>query len=114
MAITHLDSIQAKSAVVAALVDGAIAIKSGVVMITKATAAALTLATPTTGQNGTRITILAQTAAAHTVTAATIGFNEGGATTDVATFGGAIGDGMTVVAYNGEWYTENIRNVTLA
>lgn len=84
--------------------DGAVAIKTSIVLITKATAAALTLAAPTVAQNGTMITFVSTTAAAHTVTATTIGFNAGDAASDVGTFGAAIGNGFTCVAYGGEWY----------
>jgi hypothetical protein len=94
--------------------DGAITIQNSTVVITKGTAAALTLGTPTTAQNGITITIVSSTAAAHTVTAATIGFNAGNTGTDVGTFGGAIGDGFTCVAYGGEWLVTNNTNVTFA
>jgi hypothetical protein len=94
--------------------DGAITIKPSVVVITKATAAAMTLGVPSTAQNGTVIEIVSTTAAAHTVTAGTIGFNAGNTASDVGTFGGAIGDGFSVVAYGGEWYTLTNTNVTLA
>lgn len=96
--------------------NGAITIPDGgrkQVVITKGTAAALTLGVPTTAQNGVVIEIVSTTAAAHTVVAATIGFNEGNAGADTATFGGAIGDGFTVVAYGGEWYILNAVNITL-
>lgn len=96
-----------------AAANGAIAIKPSVVLITKGTAAALTLGIPTTAQNGTVIEIVSTTAAAHTVTAATIGFNAGNTASDVGTFGGAIADGFSVVAYGGEWYTLTNTNVTL-
>lgn len=97
--------------------DGAITIPSNrghhYVFITKGSAADLTLAAPDdVDDNGARITFIATTAHAHTVTAATIGFNAGNATADVATFGAAIGDGFECIAYNGEWYTTNIVNVT--
>jgi hypothetical protein len=88
---------------VVASADGAITIQNSTVVITKGSAIALTLGTPTTAQNGTTITIVASTAHSHTVTAATIGFNAANAGGDVATFGGAIGDGITVLAYGGEW-----------
>lgn len=87
-----------------AAADGAIEIKSSTVLITKGTAAALTLGTPTTAQNGVRLTIVSTTAAAHTVTAQTIGFNAGDAASDVATFGAAIGNNFECIAYGGEWY----------
>lgn len=93
--------------------NGAIAIENSLVVITKAQAAALTLAVPSTAQNGTIIDIVATTAAAHTVTATTVGFNATDAAGDVGTFGGAIGDGIRVVAYGGEWYVLNNINVTL-
>lgn len=99
--------------------DGAIAIKSGTAVITKGTAAAVTIANPTSGDpvsggdDGKRLVILSVTAAAHTVTRSTTGFNDAGASGDVATFGGAKGDAMVIIAYQGKWYTEDLRNVTL-
>lgn len=87
---------------------------SKTILITKGTAAALTLGVPASAQNGVELTFIATTAAAHTVTAATIGFNAGNGGTDVGTFGGAIGDGFTCVAYEGEWYTTNVVNITFA
>ena len=54
------------------------------------------------------------TAAAHTVTADTIGFNAGDAAKDVGTFGAAIGNGFSCVAYGGEWYVLTNTNVTFA
>ena len=95
--------------------DGAITIKSGVVLLTKATALAATLAAPTaTTDDGKVLHIISTTAAAHTVTATTIGFNAGDAASDVGTFGAAIGNSITIVAYQGEWYVLNNVNVTLA
>jgi len=84
------------------------------VVITKGTAAALTLAAPTaTVHDGVEIVFVSITAAAHTVTATTIGFNAGDAASDVGTFGAAIGNGLACVAYQGEWYVTNNINVTL-
>jgi len=60
------------------------------------------------------IVVVSTTAAAHTVTATTIGFNAGNAASDIGTFGGAIGDGFSFVAYQGEWYVLTNTNVTLA
>lgn len=93
--------------------NGAITIESGVVAITKGGVCALTLAAPSAAQNGTMITIVATTAHAHTVTNSSPGFNSAGASGDVATFGGAIGDSMVVVAYGEKWHTVSLRNVTL-
>lgn len=101
---------------VVASADGAITATQGRVVITKATAAALTLANPTaTTDDYKELEIISATAAAHTVSnAAGAGFNAGGAATDVGTFGGAKGDNMRVVAYQGVWYVVLLRNVTLA
>lgn len=90
---------------------------SGVVVITKATAAALTLADPSVRDDGLVLTIASTTAAAHTVdNSAGSGFNGAGAGSDVGTFGAAIGNGFSVYAYGGAWYVvpgSNL-NVTLA
>lgn len=94
--------------------DGAIAIQNHTVVITKAGVAVLTLAAPSTAQNGTRIEIVSATANAHTITVATAGFNDLGAAGDVATFGGAKGDGLTVVAFAGDWYILHRTNITLS
>lgn len=85
------------------------------VFITKGSACAITLAAPASPyDNGARLTFIATTAHAHTVTVTTIGVNGGNTTTDVGTFGGAVGDGFECVAYGGEWYTTNVKNVTFA
>lgn len=84
--------------------NGAIDIRDGIVMITKATAAAVTLAASAAGKDdGKTLIVISTTAAAHTLTIAN-GLNGAGAGADVGTFGGAIGDGITLVAYNGVWY----------
>jgi hypothetical protein len=111
---TQADLLTAPDYVAVASADGAITIQTGTVVITKGTAAALTLGTPTTAQNGTVIRVISTTAAAHTVAAATIGFNAGDAAKDTGTFGGAIGDGFSCVAYGGEWYVLTNTNVTFA
>lgn len=109
-----LPTVAAGATVEVASADGAIAIKEGTVFITKGSAAALTLAAPTpTTDDGKRLSIITTTAAAHTVTNTTPGFNNGSTASDVATFTGAIGNGMVVRAYNGVWYTESLRNVAL-
>jgi hypothetical protein len=95
--------------------DGAISLTSGgQVYITKGSAAALTLAVPTV-QNGARLAIIATTAHAHTVTVSG-GLRGAGTGADVGTFGGAIGDGVVLVSYNGTWHVEpgSNLNVTFA
>lgn len=95
-------------------VNGAITIKMGTVFLNKAGVLAATLASPTSGADDNKeLTIIAMQAQANTVTL-TAGFNGGGTASDVATFGGAIGDSMTIVAYKGVWYVKNLVNVTLA
>ncbi len=85
--------------------NGAITLTNGTVFITKGTAAVLTLAAPTTPDNdGHSLMIVSETAAAHTVTNASPGFNNGGAASDVATFGAAIGNSFELRARNGIWY----------
>jgi hypothetical protein len=95
--------------------SGAITAKEGTVVITKATAAALTLAAPASpADNGKILRIISTTAAAHTVTQTTPGFNGGGEGADVGTFGGAIGDNLVLLAYGGVWHVLSSVNVTIA
>ena len=96
--------------------DGAISEKSGVVLIGGGGAKSMTLAAPIEGEDdGKMLIISAITAQAHTVTQATPEFNGiDDGNNDVATFGGAIGDSMVIVAYGGVWYVVNLRNVTIA
>ena len=97
--------------------DGAITIKSGTCVITKATACAATLAAPVSGtDDGKILCIIAGTNAAHTVTQNTPGFNNGGGASDVATFGGtpAGGGSLVLEAYKGAWLVRGMLGVTLA
>lgn len=92
--------------------DGAITIPNGVVIITKGTAAAITIDNPP-AEGVHQLKIVSTTAAAHTVTY-TAGFGGGTTSRDVATFGGAISDGMVLIGYGGVWYISSTRNVTPA
>lgn len=96
--------------------SGAVVIKPSTVIITKAGVAALTIADPTTGvHDGLEMTFISATAQAHTLdNSAGSGFNAGGGSADVGTFGGAKGDGLTIVAYGGDWFVKSKTNVTLA
>lgn len=100
--------------------DGAVTQKSGTVVITKAGVCAITIGNPVSGapadggDDGKELTFVSVTASAHTVTRATTGFNDAGASGDVATFGGAKGDGFTILAYAGKWYVRQKTNVTIA
>lgn len=94
--------------------DGAITNKNGTVVLNKAGVIAATLANPTaTTDDYKKLVILSLTAQAHTVTV-TGGFGNGGSGKDVATFGGAAGDCLTVMAYQGYWYVIGANGVTLA
>ena len=93
--------------------DGAITIRDGVVILTKGSAAAITLAAPTAGtHDGIRIDIIAGSAQAHVVTVTGMAAGSG---QDVGTFGGAINDICSLIAYNAGWYILTApRNVTFA
>jgi hypothetical protein len=94
--------------------NGAITIKHGLVVLTKAGVAAMTLAAPTSGtDDGKMLYIIATTGNAHTVTIAN-GLSGAGAGADVGTFGGAVADRVVLIAYNGAWYPVVNVNVTFA
>jgi hypothetical protein len=93
---------------------GAIAIPSedANIFLVAASAAAMTLAAPTTDADGRTLTISAGAAQAYTVTVPTAtGFKN---TTGTATFGGAIADNMVIVAYKGQWLPVSVIGVTFA
>lgn len=98
-----------KNTVVAVTADGAITVPTvnKSYFITKAGVAAMTIADPTaTTHDGVRLTFISTTANAHTLSnAAGSGFfSSGGGSKDIGTFGGAIGDGIVIEAYQGKWY----------
>jgi len=103
----NLDTIDAFLSSLAALevdaASGAIAIKEGTVLITKTTAASMTLAAPrpgsraSGGDDGKKLKIIAGTAHAHTVTTPANVIN---AADDTITFA-AVGDWAELVAHNG-------------
>jgi len=90
--------------------SGAITETSGFVFLTKAGVGAMTLAAPS--DDGLRLTIISTTAQAHTLTI-TAGIAGAGAGADVGTFGGAAGDGVTLVSYGGNWYVEPGTNLNV-
>jgi hypothetical protein len=82
--------------------NGAITVAPGLHKIIKATSCALTLAAPTTAQEGIVLTIVSlNTVSTHTVTV-TAGFGGLGASFDVASFT-VIGDTLTIMAVDGKW-----------
>lgn len=95
------------------LVDGAIdMVAGGVCMLTKASAGAYTLAAPYA--DGALLVIVSTTAAAHVVTQTTPGFNNLGASGDVATFTAAAANYLVCVSQGGIWWVINKLNVTIA
>jgi len=91
-----------QDAVVALLVDGAIPIVSGAYFVTKGSAGAFTLPTPTvTTHDGVRIRLVSTTAFAHAVTCPSNKINGSKA---VATLVAAVGEEVTFEAYQGIWY----------
>ena len=96
--------------------DGAITVKNGVCVISKTVpgVVAATLADPTdVTDNFKRLTIINGTAHASTVTSAS-SFGGGGAGEDVATFSGAVGDTLNLIAYGGKWYITGVPQCTIA
>ena len=87
---------------------GTVPVSNTLIYLTKATAGAYTLAAPGIDQLNS-LTFISTTAAAHTVTMA-----GNAAATDVATFGGAIGNSFTVKASNGVWACTAQNGVTVA
>jgi hypothetical protein len=71
------------------------------------------LANPLSHEEGIVMHIRAQTAFAHQVSV-TGGYAGAGAGADFAIFGGAIGDGLEIIAVNGLWHITALRNVTLS
>lgn len=108
------------TAVRAVTADGAIALPKGntTYFCTKAGVAAMTIVDPTaTVHDGLQLTFIATAAQANTLdnSAGSGFFDAGGASKDVATFGGAIGDGIQIIAYQGKWYIlpGGTKNITL-
>ena len=84
--------------------DGAITIESGVVVLTKGSAAAITIAAPSAAQDGTTITIVAGTSWAHVVTGTNLFWaGETGGPFNKITTAAFIGSAATIVAVGGLW-----------
>lgn len=94
--------------------DGAISIKEGYVVLSKGSAGAITIADPiATTDDGKIIRVIAISAQAHVITAATSGFNAKGSS-GTATFGAALGNTVVLLAYQGDWYVIGNINITVA
>jgi hypothetical protein len=103
-----LAAFDAVYSVQAALVSGAISPTQGLVALTKAGIAVMTLATPVAGlpsaggNDGQELVIIDTTGNAHTVTTAASKIN---GSLHIITFAGSIGDLVMLRAYGGVWYT---------
>ncbi len=99
--------------------NGAITIKHGIVLLNKSSAIAATIANPIVGTDDyKRLLIVSVTAQTHTVTSAE-GFGNPTADCikegeDVATYAGAIGDALSLIAFNGAWYIQGKHGITVA
>jgi hypothetical protein len=91
---------------------GAISIAPGIHKLAIAAGGALTLADPTTAQEGIVLTIVSIVAQTHTLTY-TAGFAGTTTSSDVATFN-AIGDTLTLLAVNGVWMILAAQSVSVA
>lgn len=94
--------------------DGAITIPTidTTIYLTKATAAAMTLAGPAKDQTNV-VTIIGTVAVANTVTY-TAGFYGDTTSSDVATYAAKVGASLTIQAQSGKWGPVATANVTIA
>lgn len=95
--------------------DGAIAVATGLVVLTKGSAAAITMTAPTAAQIGTRTTVVAGSAFAHVITATGL-IDDGitGGSKSTMTFAAFIGASITlVVAQVGKYAVESKNVVTI-
>lgn len=92
--------------------SGAITQKLGTVSISAGSAAAMTLAAPTSGaDDGKRLTIISLSAFAHTVVGA-VGYS--GTSNKTATFGAGVGNMLKLIALGGVWYQEPSIGITIS
>jgi hypothetical protein len=100
--------------VVAIVGDGAITVAPSTVFLSKGTPAAITIVAPTTTtHDGYIIRIVDISGQAHVVTSSVEGFNAKGSS-GTLTFAGNIGEAVTLMAYQGDWYTITLNGVTPA
>ena len=95
-----------KDEVVVYAVDGAIAVRSHTAVLTKGSAAGMTIAAPVAvTDDGIRITIVAGTSFAHITTGTNLFWaGETGGPFNKITTAAFIGSAATIVAYNGLWH----------
>ena len=96
--------------------SGAITVAPGLAVITKTgSLAAMTLAAPTSAQNGLILRVTSTTAFAHTITATSLiddGVTGGSKTT--ITFAAFAGASCELVAYEGKWLTLSLKATTVS
>jgi len=95
--------------------NGALALTPGTATLTKAGVNAMTLAAPTVAQEGLILTVISQTANAHTITATGLlddGVTGGSKTT--ATFAAFAGAAVTLMASNLKWAVVSLKAVTIS
>jgi hypothetical protein len=95
--------------------DGAIDPLVGSAVLTKGSAAAMTLAAPSASQDGLRLRILNGSAFAHVVTATNL-IDDGvtGGAKDTITFGAFVGAAIELEAYNQKWIVVSKNVATVA
>jgi hypothetical protein len=95
--------------------DGAVTVATGTTVLTKGSAAAITVAAPTATQAGTRITVLSNSDFAHviTFTGGTLLDGTTGANT-TATFAAFKGASITAIAVGTTWLVESFNACTIA
>lgn len=93
--------------------DGAITTTCGLAFLTKGSAGAYTLASPTGLADGTILHIRSKSAFAHTVTY-TPGFLGDTTSSDVGTFAAKVGAGLMLMAINSLWHIVSNQSVTVA
>jgi hypothetical protein len=91
---------------------GALVVAAGLHELNTGAASAMTLANPTVAQDGLTMTIVAKTAHAYTVAAASA--FQGLDTGVTATWAAAIGNSMVITAMAGRWQVIALGNVTVA
>jgi hypothetical protein len=94
---------------------GPIAETSGCVTLAKTVAGimAMTLANPTADTDDFKVLHILNAQAQANYVTCTGGFGNGGSSYDVATFGAAVGNTLTVMAYQGYWYVIGAYGCTL-
>lgn len=104
-----------RPAAIVPIIDGAIDVNDSLVVISKPSIAAMTLAAPTTDQNGTEVILVSGTAYAHVVTATgLIADGVTGGYKNTVTLGAFVGACCVLQAYNQKWIVKSKTVATIA